>query len=226
MELVNEPAQLAEKPSTSSPERIIDTAERLIGELGIEGVSLRRISMAAGQRNNYAVQYHFGDIDGLIRAIHECRIPEIEFERSRMLARTEAEGRLGDARTLMGVLYLPLIEHRSRTGERAHARFVLAMHSTPQGLRLVHRVGERMPVAAHVLELMRQLHPHLSKALILERQRLISVMVLNAIFNRRAPFDVADGADQALIENVLDMATAALLAPVSARVDAILQDNI
>ena len=49
----------------SARELIIVAAERLIAERGVD-VPLRDIAAAAGQRNNSAVQYHFGSRDGLI----------------------------------------------------------------------------------------------------------------------------------------------------------------
>ena len=90
--------------NASVAERLIETAEDLYGRLGIEGVSLRQISTAAGTGNNYAVQYHFGDADGLIEAIHRERIPEVERSRARLLSAAKAAGRLKDVRTLMDIL--------------------------------------------------------------------------------------------------------------------------
>jgi AcrR family transcriptional regulator len=50
---------------------IIQTAEVLFAQRGLDGISLREIGEAAGQRNTGVVQYYFGDRDGLIRAIFE-----------------------------------------------------------------------------------------------------------------------------------------------------------
>jgi AcrR family transcriptional regulator len=54
-------------------ELILLTAERLFAERGIEAVPLRDIGIAAGQKNNVAVQYHFGDRENLVRAIATYR---------------------------------------------------------------------------------------------------------------------------------------------------------
>jgi AcrR family transcriptional regulator len=54
-------------------ELIILTAERLFAERGIESVPLRDIGIAADQKNNFAVQYHFGDREKLVQAIAEYR---------------------------------------------------------------------------------------------------------------------------------------------------------
>jgi AcrR family transcriptional regulator len=59
------------RDSATTKLRIVTTAERLYAERGIDGVSLREISEASGQRNTAVVQYHFGSRDGLIAAIFE-----------------------------------------------------------------------------------------------------------------------------------------------------------
>lgn len=50
---------------------LMRAAERLMAERGIDAVSLREVSAAAGQLNNSAVLYHFGSRDALIDAILE-----------------------------------------------------------------------------------------------------------------------------------------------------------
>src|SRR5215470_8750592 len=52
-------------------QRLLDAAERLFAERGVDGVSLREVNAAAGERNNAALYYHFHDRDGLVRAIVE-----------------------------------------------------------------------------------------------------------------------------------------------------------
>jgi AcrR family transcriptional regulator len=55
-------------------ELILLTAERLFAERGIAAVPLRDIGAAAGQRNNVAVQYHFGDRETLVLAVNAYRV--------------------------------------------------------------------------------------------------------------------------------------------------------
>ena len=64
-------------------EILLDTAERLLAEHGIDGVSMRQIAAAAGQGNNSVIQYHFGDKAGLLREIILRRVAGFEPRRRR-----------------------------------------------------------------------------------------------------------------------------------------------
>jgi AcrR family transcriptional regulator len=201
----------------SVADRLLEAAEDLYGRRGLDGVSLRQISIAAGTGNNYAVQYHFGDADGLIRAILTRRLPEIGLRMAEQLARTNAEGRLGETRALVETLFRPVIDHINFHGERVHARFLLALLSSSAGVRHFAGVLNLMPIADHVFELLNTANPNIPRTFLRERQRLVTIMVLNSIFNRQGAYK-DDGFDAALIDNALDMASAALIAPIGDRV--------
>jgi len=205
----------------SLADRLIDAAEMLYATHGIGGASLRQISASAGTANNYAVQYHFGDMGGLIRAVLEKRMPEIERRRAALLANTKTAGLLGDLRALNEVLYRPLIEHTSPSGERWFPRFVLELFTSPSGLDATGGTAQLTPVSAHILDLQCAANPAVPALLLRERHRTIVTMILMTVLNRRAPLD--DRFDAALIDNALDMATAALSAPVSKAVRAMLK---
>lgn len=76
---------------------LIETAERLFAERGIEAVSLRDVSRAAGQRNHSAAQYHFGDRAGLVAAVYEHRMRLVNERRQAMLADADDLGSLAAA---------------------------------------------------------------------------------------------------------------------------------
>jgi AcrR family transcriptional regulator len=67
-------------------ELILVTAERLFAERGIAAVPLRDIAVAAGARNNVAVQYHFGDRETLVRAVAAHRAAFVDAVQARLLA--------------------------------------------------------------------------------------------------------------------------------------------
>jgi AcrR family transcriptional regulator len=88
-------------------EQIIRSAEVLFASRGIDGVSLREINRAAGQRNASALQYHFGDRNGLVRAVIERHRADTEPRRHALLDQYEAGG-IVDLRALAAALVLPL----------------------------------------------------------------------------------------------------------------------
>lgn len=69
-----------EQNAIRTRDKLVDAAVELYGNSSIDGVSLREIAVAAGQKNPNALQYHFRDRDGLLQAIvdkHASRIGEI-----------------------------------------------------------------------------------------------------------------------------------------------------
>lgn len=86
---------------------LMTTAEALFGDFGIDAVGLRTISDAAKQKNNNAVQYHFGGKLELLTAILEYREAQLQPLRQALLDQGEAEGRLKDIRWLLRVMFEP-----------------------------------------------------------------------------------------------------------------------
>src|SRR5690349_7259062 len=78
-----------EAPMAPNPEvtkrQLISAAESLFAERGIDGVSLREITVAAGVRNSTALQYHFGTREGLVRAVLKKHFDGIEVHRNALL---------------------------------------------------------------------------------------------------------------------------------------------
>ncbi|MBI4577658.1 MAG: TetR/AcrR family transcriptional regulator [Planctomycetes bacterium] len=70
-------------------ERILEAAERLFAERGLEATSLRAIT-AMARVNLAAVHYHFGSKDGLIEAIFARRVEPLNRERLDRLTTLEA----------------------------------------------------------------------------------------------------------------------------------------
>lgn len=73
--------------------RILDAAERLFAEHGIEASSLRAITAAAGA-NLAAVNYHFQSKEALVHAVYARRLGPMNQKRLEMLG--AAEARAGD----------------------------------------------------------------------------------------------------------------------------------
>jgi AcrR family transcriptional regulator len=97
--------KVSARPDTRAA--IIRAAEELFASRGIDAVSLREINRAAEQSNASALQYHFGDRTGLLRAIIEKHRADTEARRHALLDQYEASG-IDDMRTLASALLLPL----------------------------------------------------------------------------------------------------------------------
>ena len=89
-------------------ERLVAAAETLFAGAGVDAVSLREINAAAGAGNASAIQYHFGDRAGLLRAVLAKHHPTVESRRHALLDQYEADGRSGDLRALAAALVRPL----------------------------------------------------------------------------------------------------------------------
>jgi AcrR family transcriptional regulator len=78
------------EPASAARTALITAAEQLFASKGVDGVSLREIMRQAGQRNSTALQYHFGDRDGLVRALMDKHSIAVSIRREALLDRLEA----------------------------------------------------------------------------------------------------------------------------------------
>jgi AcrR family transcriptional regulator len=88
-------------------DRLIAAAEELFAANGIQAVSLREIVRASGARNTTALQYHFGDRAGLVRAVLDKHHLDVDTRRHALLDAYEAEA-APDLWTLAHALVAPL----------------------------------------------------------------------------------------------------------------------
>ena len=154
------------RDARDSRERLILAAERLFAERGINGVSLRELNQAAGQKNVSGVQYHFGTKGDLLAAVFARRQPAIEARRQAMLAEMKADGTMSDLRLVLGAMVVPFAEQLdSGRNERAYVRFVAQLYSHPSirefdlssaGYRETYRVARRLLLAEFPAKLVKQ----------------------------------------------------------------------
>lgn len=103
----------------STEERLLDTAERMFGELGVEAVSIRTITTAA-EANVAAAHYYFRSKEGLVKAIFARRMGEISNRRSELLDVLEARDAVSP-RDIATAMVVPLAELLADpTDERRH----------------------------------------------------------------------------------------------------------
>ncbi len=204
--------------------QLLLAGERLIAEFGPE-VSLRDVAVAAGQRNNSAVHYHFGSRDGLITAIIGHRQAPLEQARLALLAEHESAGEPDDSITaLVTILVEPLFDTPYADGSSHYARFLerVRNHAVMAELTLT---AEQWPATRILTTRLLRALDHLPEAL--RRQRMAamaSVMYTLLADHERHVDEHRDVVRGALSEaeardNIVAMVVGLLTAPMPALVE-------
>jgi AcrR family transcriptional regulator len=198
-------------------ELILDAAERLFAKHGVDGVSLRQIGAAAGSSNNFAVQYHFGDKARLLRAIFERRLPPLEVERARLLAKAKREGRLRDPRALLEVILFPIAEARDSAGRRSYAAFLLGLRHFHGSVEARLDAADLAPLTHHVSDLLSAASPPMPVPVYDRRFRHAWDIFLTELVDadNELDSDIRWVPEPVRLNAALDLAVAVLLAPVS-----------
>ena len=119
------------RDSEETRARLIRAGERLFAEHGIEVVSLREITRVAGQRNATALQYHFGNRRGLVRAILAKHDPDVEAERHGMMDELEARSRVSVREWVQALVMPAAAKLADRDGGRDYLRIMAELMNRP-----------------------------------------------------------------------------------------------
>lgn len=211
--------------SGATSKQLVAAAERLFAERGIDGVSLREINTAAGQRNSTALQYHFGDRSGLLSAVLAKHHPEVEMRRHQLLDEYESRGDLPEAearRTLAAALVRPMaVKLADPDGGRAYLRIME---------QLVHRTDlpalqDRHPDPGQSINRWRELvAPLLSEVAVRLHQRFMAIRVTYVELARRAAGP--EGRDDRLFtSHLIDVVSAVLATKMSDETARLLEER-
>ncbi|MFG3338305.1 TetR/AcrR family transcriptional regulator [Glycomyces sp. NPDC048151] len=163
---------------------IITTAERLFAEQGVQAVSNRQISEAAGQGNNAAVGYHFGGKADLIREIVRRHVERMEPLRERMYESIKGSK---DLRDWVECLVVPVFEHYDTLGEPSwFARFAAQVQFDPQLRSIVEDEALRAESLDRTVEGLSRYMPELPEDVAAERFRMMQMLMVLTPASREA----------------------------------------
>lgn len=199
---------------TTTKDRLIEAAERLFAERGIDGVSLREINRVSGARNAIAVQYHFSDRAGVVRAILDKHGPAVEARRHAMLDQYEAEGR-PDIRQLSAALVRPLAAKLSDTeGGPEYLQIYADLLNRPNPLVSPSPLDDLDDPASSIHRWRLILEPLLEEDAVRLHRRFTALLHAGVELSRRARSEPhAD--DRLFTSYVIDVVAAILVAPVA-----------
>lgn len=90
---------------------------------GIQSAPVEAIAREAGQANNAAVNYHFGDRDKLVQAIWKIREEAIDQDRMARLEKSDELGLGNNFEAVAEALLAPVANQVDRAGCQSYARF-------------------------------------------------------------------------------------------------------
>lgn len=201
---------------TDARARLVSAAEQLFAERGIDGVSLREITRTAGQKNATALQYHFGDRDGILRAIVAKHDPEIEERRHALLDEIEAH----EQRTLseLSAAYVRPLIPKLKPGDGGPAFLIIVAELMNGATRTIAEDDPLHLVITGSTDSMRRwaglVHPLLPAGTIGEpfHRRFTAMRFAHLEFGRRARSG-PKRSDRLFAAQLIDLVTAILQAP-------------
>lgn len=196
----------------SAKELLLDCAERLFAEHGLEGASLRSINAAAGL-SAAALHYHFGSKEALVQALLERHMPALMERRRRLLNALADQSEAPTTREVLSALIRPQAELLAEGGEPG-LRYLRLIHRLQADGDLDPRfVIERWPGGVNrLLPLLQKANPSLPRPVIQLRLGLAIDVMLRSLAHR--PTAKRGGLD-AYVSALLDFLSGAFGAPIT-----------
>ena len=216
-------------PRATTRDLLLEHGALLYARSGVNGVTSRQLHQAVGARNESALHYHFGSQAGLVEAILRTHLDAVEARRRLLVNRLDDQGRRS-VRALVHALAQPMADDLATAIGRAHLRILdevshpeLAFEPAFPGS--LSRLGSDASAGAQMVawlhEALHHILPELPSAIRAERLAALRAQLIGGHAGRarlldedRAPGGPAS--TTLFLENLVDMASAALSTPPSA----------
>ncbi|MCK0089734.1 helix-turn-helix transcriptional regulator [Rhodococcus sp. HNM0563] len=154
---------------------LLDSAEELFAEHGIDAVSNRRIAEHAGNSNHSAVNYHFGGRDELIRAMLHRFSEDTHARRRELVSMLAPESGLRDLLSCLIVPFTDQLASMPVPGWRA--RFLRQMRSVPSVTETVAGAITADPVVDDLIQRVRALLTEIPPSVLTGRSWILGRIV-------------------------------------------------
>lgn len=172
---------------------ILVASERLFGQHGLDGISLRQIVAAAGQANPSAVQHHFGSKRGLIKAVYEMRTPRIEAARQ---AKLNSLRRGATVEDILDAHLSPIIEVLAKAERLLYARFMMRLLPLSDAEHPHFSCLDMCTASVEIMRRMLEFFPELAPDVVTTRTRMAVSVFLQGICDEHRVSDLASHAYQ------------------------------
>lgn len=122
------------KKANGTREKLKLAALKLFARYGIDGVALRDIAEASGQKNHASIGYYFGSKEALIKEILYDGATVLDKYRNEYLDKIEANGGPADIREVIDIILYSSLSHHGRGLENYYNRFFLLTSLSHRGL--------------------------------------------------------------------------------------------
>lgn len=204
-----------DKPRGDTALALMRAAERLFATNGVDVVSLREVSAAAGQANNSAVGYHFGSREGLIDSILERHSVPIQ---ARYVAELDLLQRQGSytLRALLETLVLPLVDKLDDADGGPEFISISAQLSVSPTMPLAGRPIATTPAVLRLIEAMMPFSQTPPSLLQFRFERVANtIYAALMVWQRLHHLDAAPVSREAFVSDLLDTLESLVAQPAS-----------
>jgi AcrR family transcriptional regulator len=210
--------------ATSTPDRLLDAAERLFAEHGVERTSLRQITTLA-EANLAAVNYHFGSKMELVQAVFARRLEPMNAERLALLdgalgAAREA-GRSPELEQILRAFLAPALSLGHKQG-REFFVFIARAHASPDPELQRTLAGQFEEIAGRFGAALTEVLPWLTREDLFWRVHFVVGALCHTVVNTPILTAISDGLctaddEDAVLQRLVDFCTAGLAAGAHSR---------